>query len=109
MKHPSRWPWLLRFPVFIAILLILWWGPILAALVGLSAWGVFKAVGSGWGFVLGGVILLGWSSLIMKFVIHTHIEPLFNIRSMQNSHKELFTPEPVHSFREWVRLMFFGR
>lgn len=109
MKHPSKWPWIFRFPIFGVIVLTLWWGPILLALMVLSKRGVFELVGSGWGFVLGGAILFGWSSFIMRFVIHTRVEPFFNIRSMQNRREHLFTPEPVNSFREWLRLMFLGR
>jgi hypothetical protein len=92
-----------------AILLTLWWMPILLALIALSRWGVFEMIGSGWGFVLGGAVLIGWSSFAMRFVIHTRVEPFFNIRSMQNRNEHLFTPEPVHSFRDWLRLMFLGR
>jgi hypothetical protein len=109
MKHPSKWPWVLRFPIFVVILLTLWWMPILLALVALSSSGVFEMIAGGWAFVLGGVVLFGWSSFIMRFVIHTHVEPFFNIRSMQNRDEHLFTPEPVHSFRDWLRLMFVGR
>jgi hypothetical protein len=109
MKHPSKWPWLLRFPFFIVILLTLWWIPILLALLALSRFGVFEMFGRGWGIVLAGVVLLGWSGFIIRFVIHTRVEPFFNIRSIQNRNGHLFTPEPVHSFRDWLRLMFLGR
>lgn len=109
MKHPSRWPWILRYPIFGVILIALWWGPIGMAVWGLKAFGVFESIGGGATFILAGAVLFGWSSFIMKFVIHTRVEPLFNIRSLQNPHKELFTPEPVRSVRDWLRLMFFGR
>lgn len=109
MKHPSKWPWLLRFPIFFMSLLMLWWMPILLALLALSHFRVFEMAGSGWGLVLGGVVLFGWSGFIMKFVIHTRVEPFFNIRTMQNRNGHLFTPEPVRSFRDWLRLMFLGR
>jgi hypothetical protein len=78
-------------------------------MTGLSALHVFTAIGTGVGFIIGGAILIGWSTFIMKTLVHPHIEPFFNIRSMQNPHKELFTEEPVHSFRNWLRLMFRGR
>lgn len=91
------------------IVLTLWWGPILLALIALSKWRVFELVGSGWGFLIGGVILFGWSTFIMRFVVHTRVEPFFNIRSMQNRREHLFKNEPVNSFRDWLRLMFLGR
>lgn len=108
-KHPSKWPWVLRFPVFLVIVITLWWAPMVLALMALSRWGIFEMIGNSGGFVLCGVVLFGWSSFIMKFVIDTRVEPFFNIRSLQNRSGHLFTPEPVHSFRDWLRLMFLGR
>ena len=83
--------------------------PILLALTAFSRWGLFEMIDIGWGFVLCGAVLIGWSSFIMRFVIHTRVEPFFNIRSMQNPNEHLFTTEPVHSFRDWLRFMFLGR
>ncbi len=108
MKHPSRWPWFLRAPLCLIIILALWWGPLFLLLVGFVRWGVFENLGSEASFLVGGAVLVGWSAFIMKAVVHPRIEPFFNVRSMQNPHKELFTPEPVHSFRDWLRLMFRG-
>jgi len=75
----------------------------------LSWLSVFEKVGTYPGLIIAGVVLFGWSSFIMKFVIHTRVEPFFNIKSAQNRHDDLFEPEPIHSFRDWLRFMFLGR
>jgi len=109
MKPVAKWPWLLRFVLFIPVLLILWWGPIVFMLDALSWMGIFEKVGPTPKFILAGVVLFSWSIFIMRFVIHTRVEPFFNIQSAHNKRNELFEPEPIHSFRDWVRLMFIGR
>jgi len=109
MKHPSKWPWIARFPAFILVLIPVWFGPILATLYFLSLFGLFRKIGSTAGFVVSGIVLIGWSCFVMKFFVHTRVEPYFNIQSMQNKNHELFEPEPVHSLRDWLRLMFIGR
>ena len=109
MKHPSKWPWLIRFPLFVATMVMFWFVPIVAAVAAVSRLDVLKILHGGWDVVPFGVILLGWSHLVMKYWIHPHVEPFFNIRSFQNPHVYRFTPEPVRSFRDWLRLMFLGR
>lgn len=105
MRHPSRWPLLLRFPLYGLILVLIWWGPIALLWNGML---VLEIEGP-MAVVLGIGMLIGWSSFIMKTVVHPHLEPFFNIRSTQNPHKKLFTPEPVHSFRDLLRVLFVGR
>lgn len=109
MRPVSKWPWLFRFVVFVPVLVSLWWGPIVLMLTALSRLGVFEKVGTYLGFILACVVLFSWSSFVMKFVIHSHVEPFFNIQSVHNKRDELFEPEPIHSFRDWVRHMFIGR
>lgn len=109
MKHPSRWPWLLRFPLCVAVIVTVWLGPIALGWLALKHWRTGpedEAIVEG---VLGVVILFGWSAFIMRVLVHPIIEPFFNIQSLQNKRHELFTPEPVHSFRDWLRLTFRGR
>lgn len=105
MRHPSRWPWLLRFPLCGLILLLIWWGPIALFLTGMLALEIEGSIVA----LLGIGMLIGWSNFIMKTVVHPHLEPFFNIRSTQNPHKELFTPEPVNSFSDFLRMLFVGR
>ncbi len=109
MKHPSRWPWVLRFPLCLAAILAVWMGPIALMWWGLSRWAKQDETDAQVEWVLGVIVLLGWSHLIMRTVVHRYIEPFFNIQSLQNKRDELFTPEPVHSFRDWLRMMFRGR
>lgn len=109
MKHPSRWPWLLRAPLCAAAILAIWWGPVILMLVGLKASGAFAALDGGVAFLLACAILFGWSWFVERTIVHPRIEPFFNIRSSRNPHTDRFTLEPVHSFRDWLRLMFLGR
>ncbi len=78
-------------------------------MLSLSKYGVLSALGAGLDLLLLAAVLWGWSAFIMQTVVHPHIEPFFNIRSFQNKRGELFTPEPVHTVRDWFRLMFRGR
>jgi len=109
MKNLAKWPWLVRFALFVPVLLCLWWGPIIVLLHLLSRLGVFGKVGVTGGFIISVTILWAWSSFIMKSFIHTRVEPFFNIKSAQNPHDDLFVSEPIVSFRDWLRFMFLGR
>jgi hypothetical protein len=105
MRHPSRWPWLLRFPLYGLILILIWWGPIALLWNGMIALKIEGSIA----VLLGIGMLIGWSGFIMKTVVHPLLEPFFNLRSTQNPHKELFTPEPIYSFRDLLRVLFVGR
>jgi len=109
MKHPSRWPWLLRFPLWFVAVVTVWLGPLALVFYGLSHLLRGAELGVLLEFVLYVGIMFAWSTFIMRVLVHPIIEPFFNIQSMQNKRHELFTPEPVHSFRDWLRLMFRGR
>lgn len=109
IKHPSRWPWLLRAPLCIAATLLVWWGPPLGLILALTSWEPLRGVSGVIRAVVAIVFLFGWSIFILRTVVHAYIEPFFNLRSQQNPHHDRFTPEPVHSIRDWLRLMFRGR
>jgi hypothetical protein len=109
MKPPSKWPWLIRFPIFIVTVVIFWVVPIVAGLAAISKFGVFKILHGWWASIPFWAIAIGWSHVVMKYWLHPHVEPFFNIRSNQNPYTHRFTPEPVNSFRDWLRLMFLGR
>jgi hypothetical protein len=107
MKHPSRWPWIIRGPLCVFLILIVWWGPGVLMFMAIRKFRDF--LDSGTAALLAIAVLWAWSWFVMKFVVHTRIEPFFNIRSLQNRNEHLFTPEPVNSWRDWVRLVFRGR
>jgi hypothetical protein len=66
------------------IILALWWGPILLAFMLLTSWNGMEQLDGAVIFVVYSIVLLGWSSFIMKYVVHRRIEPFFQIRSLQN-------------------------
>jgi hypothetical protein len=108
MKHPSRWPYILRMPICMAITCLVWWGPAALGFLALKRWGMPPEFSETERFVIPALLFVGWSILIMRTLVFRVIEPFFNAQSLQNPFGHLFRPEPVHfrSFREWFDWMF---
>lgn len=110
MKHPSRWPYILRMPVCMALVCLAWWGPLILGFLAIKRWGFPPEFTEGERTAFTVIPFLGWSLLIMRTLVFRVIEPYFNTPSLQNPFKHLFRPEPVFfsSFREWFDWMFRG-
>ena len=111
VKHPSRWPFLLRLLACMALTCLVWWPPLIGAALAINYWGWPPAFTQGERTAFMVLFLFGWSFLIMRTLVFRVIEPYFNVQSLQNPFRHLFRPEPLYfrSFREWCRWMFRGK
>jgi len=89
-KNVWHWPVIVRFPLSIICTLLIWWGPLVLTFLLISHYSLLENVDSNIAFIACGILLFGWSHLSMKYIIHTKIEPYFNIQSRQNPYDELF-------------------
>jgi hypothetical protein len=108
MKHPSSWPYILRMPACMFLVCLVWWGPLILALMAVKHWGRPPEIPKDEFNVLAVLFFFGCSAFILRTLCHRVIEPYFNVQSLQNRNSHLFRPEPLYftSLRQWARWMF---
>jgi len=108
MKHPSRWPYILRMPACVVLVCVVWWTPLILGFLAIKRWGFPPEFTEGERLAFTLLFFFGWSILIMRTLIFRVVEPYFQVKSHQNPFNHLFRPQAefFQSFREWFDWTF---